>query len=84
MLNATTLFFNYFVVLYSRMMDIVFKIWFLIVILPILIAQEAWAMIKAKKAKGENWYQPTEDDWPFFLLAILVFLLIFLILISYA
>jgi hypothetical protein len=60
------------------MFEIFFKIWFFIVILPLTIAQEGWAMFKKFMSKGKRWHY-----FPYFLLGFLVLLLIILLMLGY-
>ena len=60
------------------MFEIVFKIWFLIAVLPLTIAQEGWAMLK--KFMDKHNYHP---DWAYTLLAFLIIFLFVAILLQY-
>jgi len=53
------------------MWEMFLKVWYFIVILPILIFQEGWAMFKKFMDKRGLWWA-----FPYFLLAFLVALLI--------
>ena len=64
------------------MWEVVTKIIFLAFVLPIIIAQEAWAMFTDFMARGNRW-QYLDDNWLPFVLAILVLLLVILILMGY-
>ena len=60
------------------MFAIIWKIWYFIVILPILIIQEGWARFKVFMSQGNRWH-----NLPYFLLAFFVILLIILLLAGY-
>jgi len=57
------------------MFEIIFKIWFLIAIIPLTIAQEGWVKFKKFMDKDKNRW----DYFPYILLGILVFILIVLL-----
>jgi hypothetical protein len=60
------------------MFNILFQIWFLVVIMPMTIAQEGWGMFKEYMSHGKRWYY-----FPYYLLAFFVLLLIILLLAGY-
>jgi hypothetical protein len=60
------------------MFEIVMKIWFLIAIMPLTIAQEGWKMFKKFMSKGKRWHY-----FPYVLLGILFLLLIIFLLLGY-
>jgi len=67
-----------FVVIIENMGEFIFKIWFLVAILPFTIASEGCKMFKKFMDKGNRWYY-----FPYVLLAILVILLVILLLLGY-
>ena len=58
--------------------ELFLKIWYLIAILPVLIAIEGWAMFKVFISKGNR-----SRNLPYFLLGFFVILLIILLLAGY-
>ena len=73
---------QFIILIFSGMGAIIYKIWFLLVILPILIFQEGWAIFSKFLDKG-NHRAELYKKWPYFLLAVLVLLLIILLLMGY-
>ncbi|MEK7080786.1 MAG: hypothetical protein AAB902_00070 [Patescibacteria group bacterium] len=58
--------------------EIIFKIWFLVAILPFTIASEGWKMFKKFMSHGNRWHY-----FPYVLLVILVILLVVLLMLGY-
>jgi len=54
-------------------MELLFKIWYLVAILPVLIIIEGYDMFMKFMSKGNRW-----SKFPYYLLGFLVFLLIVL------
>ncbi len=60
------------------MWEIIFRVWFFIIILPITLVQEGYG--KLKKFLAKRGY---EIDWIYFTLATLIIVLIILLLLGY-
>lgn len=64
------------------MFELFFKVWWMIALLPFIITMEAWDRFSKFMDKGNHW--PTvKEKWPYFLLAVFVLLLLFLLILGY-
>ena len=62
--------------------QIIFKIWYMIAILPLLIAIEGYHMLKGYLTR-KNYWGDVRDNWMYVLLGFLILLFLVLLLMGY-